>query len=370
MHLELSTQIENIELHAPVMNIVNKEKVGCAKLSDAQGNPIKLHIHKTVEEDITDAGNRAYIDIDISEPACIDVVQQLNEHVIQKVIKNHTSPEWFNKELPESVIRQFFQSFMEKQKSRKHSFFRLKTQYIDKKPQIPVYSVCEAELNRVPDAENSEESVVNADEVIVSSMHPYVGKQVCYEVQIEPLRFFKTQFRTSLRLVAIHHTYNTEDVDLTELILNNEVHRDEKETIEKLRNQMAQQRDELSKLELLKEDVEKEVAAVMSKKEDVNRRYNEIMSQIQEMETLHNNHNLDENVPFDDTFSDNADTDDDEILEPLEGMTDCSIDELAHGTVTVEDDAEISNNVTNHSHTQKLSKNTSDTATTQVEVSA
>ena len=49
---------------------------------------------------------------------------------------------------------------------------------------------------------------------------------------------------------------------------------------------MEQQRTELCKLELLKEEVEKEVAAAMSKREDVDRRYNETMAQIQEMEAL------------------------------------------------------------------------------------
>ena len=96
MHLELSTPIEQIQLQAPVMNIVNKEKVACAKVTDAQGNPITLHIHTTANEDINDAGNRAYLDVEIQEAACLDIAQQLNEHVIQKVIEQHASPEWFN----------------------------------------------------------------------------------------------------------------------------------------------------------------------------------------------------------------------------------------------------------------------------------
>jgi hypothetical protein len=113
MHLELSTPIEQIQLQAPVMNIVNKEKVACAKVTDAQGNPITLHIHTTANEDINDAGNRAYLDVEIQEAACLDIAQQLNEHVIQKVIEQHASPEWFNKDIPENVIRQFFESFVE-----------------------------------------------------------------------------------------------------------------------------------------------------------------------------------------------------------------------------------------------------------------
>lgn len=339
MHLELSTPIEQIQLQAPVMNIVNKEKVACAKVTDAQGNPITLHIHTTANEDINDAGNRAYLDVEIQEAACLDIAQQLNEHVIQKVIEQHASPEWFNKDIPENVIRQFFESFVEKQKSREHSFFRLKTPYKNKRAQVPVYTVCEAELAKVPGGAAGDDAAVEADEAIVSSLAPYAGKQVCYEVQIEPLRFLKTQFRTSLRLVAVHHTYSTDDVDFTEMILNNEVHREEKATIEKLRAQMEQQRTELCKLELLKEEVEKEVAAAMSKREDVDRRYNETMAQIQEMEALHN-------VEYDVALAEAAydeegfetDEEDDEILEPLEGMTDCSMDELVHGTVTVEAD--------------------------------
>ena len=340
MHLELSTPIEQIQLQAPVMNIVNKEKVACAKVTDAQGNPITLHIHTTANEDINDAGNRAYLDVEIQEAACLDIAQQLNEHVIQKVIEQHASPEWFNKDIPENVIRQFFESFVEKQKSREHSFFRLKTPYKNKRAQVPVYTVCEAELAKVPGgAAGDDDAAVEADEAIVASLAPYAGKQVCYEVQIEPLRFLKTQFRTSLRLVAVHHTYSTDDVDFTELILNNEVHREEKATIEKLRAQMEQQRSELCKLELLKEEVEKEVAAAMSKREDVDRRYNETMAQIQEMEALHN---VENDVALAEAAYDEegleTDEEDDEILEPLEGMTDCSMDELVNGTVTVEAD--------------------------------
>ena len=339
MHLELSTPIEQIQLQAPVMNIVNKEKVACAKVTDAQGNPITLHIHTTANEDINDAGNRAYLDVEIQEVACLDIAQQLNEHVIQKVIEQHASPEWFNKDIPENVIRQFFESFVEKQKSREHSFFRLKTPYKNKRAQVPVYTVCEAELAKVPGGAVGDDAAVEADEAIVASLAPYAGKQVCYEVQIEPLRFLKTQFRTSLRLVAVHHTYSTDDVDFTELILNNEVHREEKATIEKLRAQMEQQRTELCKLELLKEEVEKEVAAAMSKREDVDRRYNETMAQIQEMEALHN---VESDVALAEAAYDEegleTDEEDDEILEPLEGMTDCSMDELVNGTVTVEAD--------------------------------
>lgn len=339
MHLELSTPIEQIQLQAPVMNIVNKEKVACAKVTDAQGNPITLHIHTTANEDINDAGNRAYLDVEIQEAACLDIAQQLNEHVIQKVIEEHASPEWFNKDIPENVIRQFFESFVEKQKSREHSFFRLKTPYKNKRAQVPVYTVCEAELAKVPGGAAGDDASVEADEAIVASLAPYAGKQVCYEVQIEPLRFLKTQFRTSLRLVAVHHTYSTDDVDFTELILNNEVHREEKATIEKLRAQMEQQRTELCKLELLKEEVEKEVAAAMSKREDVDRRYNETMAQIQEMEALHN---VESDVALAEAAYDEegleTDEEDDEILEPLEGMTDCSMDELVNGTVTVEAD--------------------------------
>ena len=338
MHLELSTPIEQIELQAPVMNIVNKEKVACVKLTDAQGNPITLHIHTTANEDINDAGNRAYVDVEIREPACLDIAQQLNEHVIQKVIEKHNSPEWFNKEIPENVIRQVFESFMEKQKSREHSFFRLKTPYKHKSPQVPVYTVCEAEIAKVPNDATGDDAAIEADETIVASLAPYTGKQVCYEVQIEPLRFLKTQFRTSLRLVAVHHTYNTDDVDFTELILNNEVHREEKDTIEKLRAQMEQQRSELCKLELLKDEVEKEVAAAMSKREDVDRRYNETMTQIQEMEALHN---VEDDAALAEAAYDEQGfetEDDDEIIEPLNGMTDCSMDELVNGTVTVEAD--------------------------------
>ena len=339
MHLELSTPIEQIQLQAPVMNILNKEKVACAKVTDAQGNPITLHIHTTANEDIYDAGNRAYLDVEIQEAACLDIAQQLNEHVIQKVIEQHASPEWFNKDIPENVIRQFFESFVEKQKSREHSFFRLKTPYKNKRAQVPVYTVCEAELAKVPGGAAGDDAAVEADEAIVASLAPYAGKQVCYEVQIEPLRFLKTQFRTSQRLVAVHHTYSTDDVDFTEMILNNEVHREEKATIEKLRAQMEQQRTELCKLELLKEEVEKEVAAAMSKREDVDRRYNETMAQIQEMEALHN---VENDVALAEAAYDEegleTDEEDDEILEPLEGMTDCSMDELVNGTVTVEAD--------------------------------
>ena len=339
MHLELSTPIEQIQLQAPVMNIVNKEKVACAKVTDAQGNPVTLHIHTTANEDITDAGNRAYVDVEIQEPACLDIVQQLTEHVIQKVIEKHACPEWFNKDIPENVIRQFFESFVETQKSREHSFLRLKASYKNKRPQVPVYTVCEAELAKVPGDAAGDDAAVEADEAIVASLAPYTGKQVCYEVQIEPLRFLKTQFRTSLRLVSVHYTYSTDDVDFTELILNNEVHREEKATIEKLRAQMEQQRTELCKLELLKEEVEKEVAAAMSKREDVDRRYNETMAQIQEMEALHN---VENDVALAEAAYDEegleTDEEDDEILEPLEGMTDCSMDELANGTVTVEAD--------------------------------
>lgn len=339
MHLELSTPIEQIQLQAPVMNIVNKEKVACAKVTDAQGNPITLHIHTTANEEINDAGNRAYVDVEMQEMACLEIAQQLNEHVIQKVIEKHALPEWFNKDIPENVIRQFFEPFVEKQKSREHSFFRLKTPYKNKCPQVPVYTVCEAELARVPGDAAGEDAAVEADEAIVASLAPYAGKQVCYEVQIEPLRFLKTQFRTSLRLVAVHHTYSTDDVDFTEMILNNEVHREEKATIEKIRAQMEQQRTELCKLELLKEEVEKEVAAAMSKREDVDRRYNETMAQIQEMEALHN---VENDVALAEAAYDEngleTDEEDDEILEPLDGMTDCSMDELVNGTVTVEAD--------------------------------
>jgi hypothetical protein len=199
--------------------------------------------------------------------------------------------------------------------------------------------VCEAEIANVPNDATGDDAAVEADEAIVTSLAPYVGKQVCYEVQIEPLRFLKTQFRTSLRLVSVHYTYSTDDVDFTELILNNEVHREEKETIEKLRAQMEKQRTELCKLELLKEEVEKEVAAAMSKREDVDRRYNETMAQIQEMEALHN---VENDVALAEAAYDEegleTDEEDDEILEPLAGMTDCSMDELANGTVTVEAD--------------------------------
>ena len=93
----------------------------------------------------------------------------------------------------------------------------------------------------------------------------------------------------------------------------------------------------LCKLELLKEEVEKEVAAAMSKREDVDRRYNETVAQIQEMEALHNVENDVALAGIRDEEGLETDEEDDEILEPS-GNDGLFMDELANGAVTVEAD--------------------------------
>ena len=327
MHLELSVPVDQITLHPPHFDLDSEgeKKNANSVLTDMDNNPVYIRLHTTLNEKIHNASNRAYVDVNLEDTACLDVMKQLTEHVIQSVIKVHSMPNWFGKTLPETCIRDFFESFIECQKSRTHPFLRLKTDYSKHTPRVCVYSVCEN------DFDNSQNENTNAEavETVVQNFENLQGKDVCYEIQLEPLRFIKNNFKTGLKLVAVHHVYakkkddDLDNIDLTQLILNNDTHKTDQ--LEEVRAQMKQQRNELSKLELLKEEVEQEVATVMSKQEDVDRRYKEIMAHIQEMEALHS-------VESDLAFA----NEDDEIIVPLDGMTDTPMDNLAEETVDIE----------------------------------
>ena len=344
MHIELSSSIEQIQINPPKMKMaLNKEDtVGYAEIVDTEGKPVTLHIHTTANEDIRVEDNRAYVEVNIEETACLELFKQLKEHLIKQIIQLHSTPQWFNRQVDETLLTNFFNDFLQhEEKGSNTPSLRLKTQIKNKQPHLPVYTVCDADLNVEPTNDDDEVSV-DANETIVSSLSAYAGKQVCYEVQLLPLMLRRTNFNLYFKLEAVHYSYNSDDVNFTELLLNNEIHREEKETIEKMRDQMVQRKNELCKLELLKEEVEKEVALVMSKREDIDRRYNETMAQIQEMEELHNVENdmaLAEFTDDEDTHS--AEDYEDEILEPLEGMTDCSMDKLVNGAVTVETEPQL-----------------------------
>lgn len=368
MHLELSTSIEQIQINPPKMKMaLNKDNiVGDADIVDAEGKPVTLHIHTTANEDFSVESNRAYLGVKIEETPCLNILKQLKEHIIKQIIQLHGTPQWFNKTLDESLIVNFFNDFLQHDKDDTNTpSLRLKTPLKDKQPRLPVYTVCDADLNRETTKDEDEVSV-DVNETIVSSLSPYAGKQVCYEVQLLPLRCHRSKFCLYFQLMSVHYSYNSDDVDFTDLILNNEIHREEKETIEKMRDQMLQRKNELCQLELLKEEVEKEVATVMSKREDIDRRYNETMAQIQEMEELHNMENDMALAEFtDDEDAHETDEYEDEILEPLEGMTDCSMEELVNGAVTVDTEQHQ-----NHDQTEECCDSTVDQDKTNEQISS
>lgn len=332
MHLELSTPIDQIQIKAPEVLVYGKCKEGTDRvvgsvLHDGNHEPITLRIHTTMAEHVHDAKNRAYIDVDLVDETCRELLSQLNAHVLGWVIQHHTSPEWFNKEIPKEAIVKLFDTFEENQKTRKHPFLRLKTGYTNKQP-------CVTLLTAVDSSPGTEPTTTT-----VSNLTELAGKAVCYEVQLGGIRFEKQKFATALNLVAVHHTYAAADVNFADLVLNNAVHRDKRETYEKVRVEMEKQRVELCQLELLKEEVEKEVATAMSKRDDLDRQYQVTMAQIQEMEEMHNVEGdvMLANEEGEEYYSDD---DYDEIIEPLEGMEDISMESLAAGTVTVVPDEE------------------------------
>ena len=347
---------------------LNKDHiVGNADIVDTEGKPVTLHIHTTANEDIRVENNRAYLEVKIEETPCLDILKQLKEHIIKQIIQLHGTPQWFNKTLDESLIINFFSDFLQHEKDVVNTpTLHLKTPFKNKQPILPVYTVCDAELNR-DTTKDEDEMSVDANETIVSSLSAYTGKQVCYEVQLLPLRCHRSRFCLYFQLMAVHYSYSSNDVDFTDWILNNEIHREEKETIEKMRDQMLQRKNELCKLELLKEEVEKEVATAMSKREDIDRRYNETMAQIQEMEELHNMENDMALAEFTDD-EDTHEIDEDEILEPLEGMTDCSMEELVNGAVTV--DTEQPQHLEENGQTEELNGSTVDQDKTNESVSS
>jgi hypothetical protein len=331
MHLELSTPIDQIQIKAPEVLVYGKCKVGTDRVVGSvihNGNhePITLRIHTTMAEHVHDAKNRAYIDVDLVDETCRELLSQLNAHVLGWVIQHHKSPEWFDKEIPKEAIVELFDTFEENQKTRKHPFLRLKTGYTSKQPSVTLLTAVDSSPGTEPTA------------TTVSNLTELAGKAVCYEVQLGGILFEKQKFVTALNLVAVHHTYAAADVNFADLVLNNAVHRDKRETYEKVRVEMEKQRVELCQLELLKEEVEKEVATAMSKRDDLDRQYQVTMAQIQEMEEMHNVEGdvMLANEEDEEYYSDDYD----EIIEPLEGMEDISMESLAAGTVTVVPDEE------------------------------
>jgi hypothetical protein len=323
MHLELSAPIDQILLHPPILNTTNK--TAASKITDANDQPITLKIYTTLNEVVHSSKTRAYVDLALEDQSCLDVVQQLNDHVIQYVIDHHSTPEWFNKDIPEHMIVNFFEPFIEVQKSRDHPFLRLKASCKDQSPLIKLITVS---------GEDSTESTV-------PSLDTLTGKNVCYEVLLEPVRFLEQSFRTSLKLVSIHYELSSTDMDLTELILNNDTHRDKKENIQQIRAEMEKQRIELNQLELLKKEVEEEVAAVLTRRDDVNRKYQETLAQIQKMEEQNSIDAEDHDEVYineDDTDNDESDEELFENIENMEGLVDTPFEDLAEGTVTVEAD--------------------------------
>ena len=270
MKLEFSAPIEDITLANPVIN--STDRVAGSAVTDAEGKPFIIKIHTPVSECVHNAKNRAWVDIALTDEECIKVFRKMDEHVLKSVYDRHHTAEWFNKKAPRDIIEEYCKSFIESQKSKPDPFLRLKTAYSKGEPLLELHT----STQKNPDS---------ATITTLNTLDTLQNRDVIYEVHVGCIRFCPTTFNPELKLVAIHSYVNKEDYNLFEMVLDNATHRDQKAKILEKQQKMEEYTEKLQQLEVLKEEVEREVLDIMAKRDDVDKQYQEAMEEIHKMQT-------------------------------------------------------------------------------------
>ena len=295
MNISCTTKISDIVLNDPV----KQDDIAVSLLQDKEENPVILSIEKTVEEHVHNATNRAYIDIELKDDEPQNYLKELDSHCVNTVYGRHSEPAWFDKQLPEEIVQNYYKSCVSLTQNKETPFIRIKTSF-NQKEKLPA-------LNLLPQKEGEESTIID-------NLSELEGKTIIYHVHLNSLRFLKKSFCCEFILQSIEikqeevkpeqedeQTENNsseqqkkqedaenalvEDINLANMILNNSAHREsiEKQEQERL-EKLEKQRQYLQSLEKLKLEVEEEVANILKKREDLEQDYSNALEEIKLLE--------------------------------------------------------------------------------------
>ena len=282
MNINCNTEISEIVLNEPV----KQDDIAVSLIHKEDGSPVILSIEKTVEEHVHNATNRAYIDVELKEVEHLDYLKGLDTHCVNTVYSRHSEPAWFDKQLPEEIVHNYYKSCINVVQNKETPFIRLKTSF-NQKEKLPSLHF---------KSENDEESTID-------NLDALSGQKVVYHVHLNSLRFLKKSFCCEFILKSISvvkeekaasqedkiqedaESALEEDINLANMILNNSAHRESIEKLQQERNEkLEKQRQYLASLEKLKIEVEEEVANILKKREDLEQNYSKALEEIKQLE--------------------------------------------------------------------------------------
>lgn len=295
MKISCTTNIADIVLNEPV----KQDDIAVSLLQDKDDNPIVLSIEKKVEEHVHNATNRAYIDIELKDSEHLNYLKGLDNHCVSTVYSRHSEPAWFDKQLPEEIVHNYYKSCITLKQNKEIPFIRIKTAF-NQKDKLPA-------LNLRSQKEGDESTIID-------NLSELDGKTIVYYVHLNSLRFLKKSFCCEFILQSIEIKQEevqakqevekpesdaseqqkkqeeaenalVEDINLANMILNNSAHRESNEKQEQDRlEKLEKQRQYLQSLEKLKLVVEEEVANILKKREDLEQDYSNALEEIKLLE--------------------------------------------------------------------------------------
>lgn len=271
--IELSQPIDRITLSAPDVKsrITNTDGTHTAisDITDDTGKPYIIKMRTTVREALHDASNRAYFDLSLDD-SMQEVFNAIDKQLYQYVLNYHANDDWFGKQLPCDIIRQYCNPLVATRPSKPHPYVRIKTSYSKKKPNV---------LLTTSSVEKPEDGTCET----IHSFSELTNKEVVYEVQLKRIRFCPTTFNPELKLVKVHQYVQPEQFDPMTLLLNNANHADRRDDILAKQKEMEAQKLELLRLKELKEEVEREVAEAIAKRDDIDEKFKHASETIEAM---------------------------------------------------------------------------------------
>lgn len=267
MNLTFRTDIANLRLSPPIMKGANAESV----VTDTEEQPFLMRIQTTMNTDIRNAKTRGYVDLDIPDDRTLGLLQSLDNQMVDIVFANQSKSDWFGKDrrAPRGVIDKMLSRVVCSTDKKPHPYLRLKTDFQNGTPLVNHVVAC----SDAPDDTTS------------STVHSFAdlqGTLVTYEVQLTGIRFCKTAFNPKLKLVQVTSLMDVKSYNMLDGILNNDNHRDRKERILQQQERMQQYEAQRAELEDMKQTVESEVHAVMTKQTDIDTRYKELLNVIEQ----------------------------------------------------------------------------------------
>lgn len=263
------TTFDDIVFRDP--NII-PDDIAVGDITNSSGEAFTITIEKNLSEVVHNAGNRAYIDIELDERMC-EILSALDATSVTTVTER--SQEWFGEGIPRDVVEQFYRSCISHRKGRDGKFLRAKIPVQKQTAIVRIVKECNDDAyDMLSEAEDEHGEVDSLDE--------FAGQRVKFVVQLRTIRFLKQMFclEFACQCVRMPHVQaqvsGQPSVNFAKMIIKTH------ETAEK-RRLYQEKHAELLNVEKLKNEVEAEMNVVLERQQAITQNY---MALLKEEESL------------------------------------------------------------------------------------